>query len=90
MREVPSYAEVARQRAVAAAADWTRRQARRLGVEPEVVLLAVRCGCFPVEIEQMSPTVFVAEAGGRKLAPTDIFTLRALRKAREQANRDLS
>jgi hypothetical protein len=83
MRAVSPHEEAARQRAVATAADWTRRQAQRLGVTEETVLLALRKGLFAEDIEHMSAAAFVAETGGRKLAPQDIFTIRALRKARE-------
>jgi len=72
----------ARERYTAQSDAWVHRQAARLRVSPETVLLAVKKGVFAERIAELSPIAFAAEMSGRSTVCTNRDGLRFLQKMR--------
>lgn len=68
---------------VAQAQAWVQAQASRLRVEPENILLAIKSGYFPEDVERCSgPTGFLAMMAGRSIVATHPLALAMLKKHR--------
>lgn len=84
------FNENARVAAVAKAAEWTRKQAERLGVKPAAINASILLGNLPPDIEAMTSrhelALSPAEAVVRKIAAAEVRPIRLSR--REAWNHD--